>query len=257
MIGTEQKQRLLEALKSGMNLTQASELIGITRPTARNWLYRWRRQGKLGPSPLCRCGKPLAHKAACRKVRLKPPAVAAKPLKPVPIIFRTLESEWHQLVLGIRPVLLGYTIKSLRDRAQAEDLVSQTVLKLLESPHLFSAGSNFRAWAFTIHCNFLNSHFRTKGRRPQASLESTELSDPGALATPARAESFILANEIILAIARDFPESRDVCFAIWLDGLSYQAAAEKYRISEGMVKSRLWRVRVKLGRMLEPRGAEG
>src|SRR6478752_5486422 len=53
-----------------------------------------------------------------------------------------------------------------RDRAEAEDLVQETMMQALQSFHRFQPGTNCRAWLTTILQHVRNNRRRARGRSP-------------------------------------------------------------------------------------------
>ena len=55
-------------------------------------------------------------------------------------------------------------LRLIRDRDDANDLVQETILRAYRSFHQFAAGTNCRAWLFTILYNNFRDHYRQKNR---------------------------------------------------------------------------------------------
>ncbi len=60
--------------------------------------------------------------------------------------------------------LFRTTTRLLRNQSQAEDLVQETYLRAWRSFHRFEAGTDFRAWLFTIMFNAIGHHRRKWAR---------------------------------------------------------------------------------------------
>ena len=144
-----------------------------------------------------------------------------------------------------------------RDPAEAEDLVQETYAKAFRNRRQFQAGTNLRAWLFTIlHNTFLNDVRRRKGSPVEvdgeaASRAADRTPGPGpsvedALVARATAAEVETALESLPEVFRTAVWLRDV------QELSYADMAGVLEVPIGTVMSRIARGR----RMLHDRLAE-
>jgi RNA polymerase sigma-70 factor (ECF subfamily) len=156
-------------------------------------------------------------------------------------------------VIGQLDALLHFALRFTCNRPDAEDLVSDTVLRALSRWRQYQLGTNVRAWLFTI----LFRLFMGRRRRERACVvelvegENDWSSDlPVSHADPER--SFYdsqLDGEIARALD-DLPGHYRIAVVLSdLHDLPYGQIAELLGIAEGTVKSRLFRAR----RMLQTR----
>ena len=150
--------------------------------------------------------------------------------------------------------LYSFALKLARARDDAEDLVSDTLLRAFERWEQYRLGTNIRAWLFTI----LYHVFVSRKRRVDAREVRTHDGEDGWSAHEAVGEAdpegrfydSFLDDEITRAIDA-LPE--EYCSAVILSdlqGLRYAEIAEVLRVPEGTVKSRLFRGRRILQRKL-------
>jgi RNA polymerase sigma-70 factor (ECF subfamily) len=131
-----------------------------------------------------------------------------------------------------------------RNRAEAEDLVQETMMQALQSFHRFQPGTNCRAWLTTIL-----QHIRSNRRR--ARLRSPLVDDPDdriGVATPfvPPIPQGLTDEEILAALARIPPHFQDVILLCDVEELTYKEIAEALSIPMGTVMSRLHRGRALL-----------
>ena len=131
-----------------------------------------------------------------------------------------------------------------RNRADAEDVVQETMMQALRSFHRFQPGTNCRAWLATILQHIVSNRRRAKGR-------SIVVSDPDDRI--ARTVPFVppvpqdLTDELVLSSLRRLPTPfQDVILLCDVEDLSYKEAAEALAIPIGTVMSRLHRGRAQL-----------
>lgn len=155
--------------------------------------------------------------------------------------------------------VLGRVAVSLtRNRADAEDLVQETLIKAHRAIDRFD-GRHPRAWLLTIlrntHLNSVRKRRPELLRDPDAAdrLASVGPADGGATAEDAVVDH-AFDDEVAVAF-RALPERfRSVVELVDLGGLSYQEAADALGVPIGTVMSRLHRGR---GRIRERLAAEG
>jgi RNA polymerase sigma-70 factor (ECF subfamily) len=97
--------------------------------------------------------------------------------------------------------LYRYVYIKLGDATEAEDLVEQVFLKMIESISTFEwQGSTFAAWLYRIAHNQIIDKHRREGRRPQVPLEPvsdtlpSEQDDPHHLAEQSDLRGHLLAS---------------------------------------------------------------
>jgi len=134
-----------------------------------------------------------------------------------------------------------------RSREEAEDLVQETVTRVLARPR-FLRGEDELGYLFRALRNTLVSQRRAESRRPV----TTELVDEVAGGTRTSADPAAAAeiDEVYAAIAALPDEFRDALVAVDIAGLSYQEAARLFGVPEGTLTSRLFRARDRVAREL-------
>ena len=150
--------------------------------------------------------------------------------------------------------LYGFALKLARARDDAEDLVSDTVLRAFERWEQYRLGTNIRAWLFTI----LYHLFVSRKRRIDAREVADADGEPGWSTRDAVGETdpegrfydSFLDDEIVRAIDSLPDEYRSAVVLSDIQELRYSEIAQILDIPEGTVKSRLFRGRRLLQRQL-------
>ena len=136
--------------------------------------------------------------------------------------------------------LRRYARALLRNRADAEDLVQEALARAIARADSFQAGTNMRAWLFTILHNVHVNQVRSRASRPdEVTVESVE----NRLTTPARQEERVEVREMMRALDELPDEQRQVLLLVALEGLKYEEVAEMIGVPIGTVMSRLSRGR--------------
>jgi RNA polymerase sigma-70 factor (ECF subfamily) len=150
--------------------------------------------------------------------------------------------------------LYSFALKLTRSRDDADDLVSDTMLRAIERWEQYHLGTNARAWLFTILYHvFVSRKRRIDAREVQqpddmegwAQFEAVGEADP-----EGRFYDSFLDDEITRAIRGLREEYRAAVVLSDLQGLHYAEIADVLGVPEGTVKSRLFRGRRQLQRVL-------
>lgn len=150
--------------------------------------------------------------------------------------------------------LYGFALRLSRVRDEAEDLVSDTVLRAFERWEQYQPGTNIRAWMFTILYHVFVSRKRRIGAREVPESDGSHawsIQNAVGEADPERRFYDSFLDEAIVRAIDDLPEEyRAVVVLSDIDELRYAEIARILDIPEGTVKSRLFRGRRLLQRKL-------
>jgi RNA polymerase sigma-70 factor (ECF subfamily) len=143
--------------------------------------------------------------------------------------------------------MYSFALKLTRARDEAEDLVSDTILRAFDRWEQYQLGTNVRAWLFTIlYHTFVSRKRRIDAREVQlpedpdgwSAFEAVGESDPEGQFY----DSFI--DEEVTSAIEALPEDYRAAVVLSdIQGLRYAEIAEILGIPEGTVKSRLFRGR--------------
>ncbi len=144
----------------------------------------------------------------------------------------------------LRP-LYRTAYRMTRNPADAEDLVQETFLRAYRAFDTYQAGTNIRAWLYTILYRVRTDSFRKAGRSPQ----TVELAEEPPVPPPqdALAGGQEDLERALAALPEPFQSAvilRDI------EELSYDEIAEVLRIPIGTVMSRIHRGRAQLRTLL-------
>ena len=144
--------------------------------------------------------------------------------------------------------LRRYALSLAQNRDDAEDLVQDCIARALERSHLFTPGTNLRAWLMTIlHNQFISGKRRGHRVTTQLPAEWPEQM----MATPPSQLMGLELRAVGEAFARLPREQRRVILLVCVHGLKYEEAAERLGVAVGTVRSRLSRARAALGVALD------
>jgi RNA polymerase sigma-70 factor, ECF subfamily len=131
-----------------------------------------------------------------------------------------------------------------RNRADAEDVVQETMIQALRSFHRFQPGTNCRAWLTTILQRIVSNRRRSKGRSIVVSDPDDRIAQTVPFVPPVPQD---LTDELVLSSLQRLPMAfQEVILLCDVEDLSYKEAAQALAIPIGTVMSRLHRGRAQL-----------
>ena len=151
---------------------------------------------------------------------------------------------WHAFEAEAMPHvdrLFRHAMWLERNRAEAEDLVQETLVQALQSFHRFAAGTNCRAWLLSIL-----HHVRANRRRKQGRIivdsdveERIANTIPFVPPVPER----LTDEDMLLALERIPPHHQEVILLCDVEDMTYKEIAATLGVPIGTVMSRLHRGR--------------
>jgi len=156
--------------------------------------------------------------------------------------------------------IYSFALGMLSDPDDAFDVSQDTFLKAYRSLNSFKGESSFYTWLYAICRNCCYDYIKQRSRRMKKniSLSEYENDDDGVMVEipdTASQPDLVLekkqAREKIIEAVASLPEKhREIIVLRDFEDLSYEQIAEALDISEGTVKSRLSRARMKLQAIL-------
>ena len=154
---------------------------------------------------------------------------------------------FRQDIVALIPQLRAFARNLCQQRDMSEDLAQETLVKAWRSQSHFKAGTNLKAWLFTI----LRNEFYSQKRRSWRQTHWDEAKGER-IATPADPQLWSLQLSDAVRGLRELPDGqREALILVAAAGFSYEEAAEICKTPAGTIKSRVARGRIALGEMLD------
>jgi len=152
--------------------------------------------------------------------------------------------EVSRLIQQELPLLRRTARRWQRNAADADDLVQETVLRVLANAHLWQPGTNFRAWVQTV---MRNHFFANCGKAARNRVAIAELAEDSAVTSRGDTAYFrLMLRDLREAVSRLPAKQREAVLLAGVEGLSYQEAASRMELSIGAVRCHLARARERL-----------
>jgi len=156
----------------------------------------------------------------------------------------------HPDLVAALPRLRRYARVLAGDVHRADDLVQDTLARAWEKRQLWRAGSDLRAWLFTIMHNVHVNQFSMRQREyAQDSLDADGGPAGWEIAVRATQSDRVELAEVLAQIGRLPVEQREVLMLAAVEELRYEEIGAVLNVPIGTVMSRLSRAREKLRRM--------
>ena len=165
------------------------------------------------------------------------------------------QAAWDLIVRQYWRKVFNVAYKFVGKHDEAEDLAQDIFLKIFKSLDTFDRRANFQTWLISVSRNLCIDHYRSVRKERETidrDVDTNELApaarEPGPIAALEQADRVALLRKALAALPATLRKAvlmRDI------QELSYQEIADKLRLPEGTVKSRINRGRTELARQVK------
>jgi RNA polymerase sigma-70 factor (ECF subfamily) len=155
-------------------------------------------------------------------------------------------------MLAAVPGLRAFAISLSGNVDRADDLVQETLLRAVTKIDSFQPGSHMSAWLITI----LRNLFRTEYRKRRREVEDADGRHVDSLKSPPEQHSRVEFEEFRVALAKLPSGQREALLLVGASGFSYEEAAAICESAVGTIKSRVYRARTRLSKLLSTDSAD-
>ncbi|HEY0957648.1 MAG TPA: sigma-70 family RNA polymerase sigma factor [Novosphingobium sp.] len=156
------------------------------------------------------------------------------------------DTEFKRALSDVTPHLRAFARALCGCRDRADDLAQEALLRAWSARARYRAGTNFKAWTFTI----LRNHFYSEARRSRFHGEYDEAVAERILRAPPSQENAVELTDVLRALAVVPASYREALILVAIGSLSYEEIADICGIALGTVKSRICRARAMLSNVL-------
>jgi len=149
-------------------------------------------------------------------------------------------TEFNDMLLDNAGFLRPFAVNLTKDTEAANDLYQETLYKALANHEKYNAGTNIKAWLFTIMRNIFINNYRRKAKQRTIFDNTPEdyLINLKQSTITNGAESSLRVKEIHAAIDH-LPEIFKMPFLLYIDGYKYQEISDYLHEPLGTIKSRI------------------
>jgi len=171
------------------------------------------------------------------------------------------QAAWEAIVRQHWRKVFNVAYKFVAKHEEAEDLTQEIFIKVFKSLDTFDRRANFQTWLISVSRNLCIDHYRSVRKERETidrAVDTTDIApaspEPGPIAALEQRDRVVLLRQALAAL----PETlRTAVLLRDIQELSYQEIADKLKLPEGTVKSRINRGRTELARQIRKlRGAD-
>ena len=149
--------------------------------------------------------------------------------------------QFQQKLLSLQENMMNFALMLTANRDDAQDLLQDTTLKVLDNQDKFVDNVNFKGWVLTVMRNiFINNYHKIVRVQTvvdsSADLYNLDVVNDSGFDSPDKAYQI---KEITKAI-NGLNDDLKVPFSMFLSGYKYNEIAEKLNVPLGTVKSRIF-----------------
>jgi RNA polymerase sigma-70 factor, ECF subfamily len=146
------------------------------------------------------------------------------------------ERAYATLLRAMLPLLRGIARRRLREQADAEDAVQETLLSIHRLRHTWDRARPLRPWVVAITERRCVDRLRAQGRRTRRETALDDVTDTLAAPRGADGESAVAARQLREAVADLPPSQREALRLAKLEDLPLAEASQRSGMSVGALK---------------------
>ena len=148
--------------------------------------------------------------------------------------------EFNQSLISNTEYLKPFAMTLTRDMEAAKDLIQETLFRALANREKYNAGTNIKAWMYTIMRNIFINNYRRSAKQNTIfdKTPNDYLLDYNQFSTANAAEATLSLKEIKEAVY-ELPEIFKNPFELYFEGYKYHEIADILAEPLGTIKSRI------------------
>ena len=170
------------------------------------------------------------------------------------------KSAFDLLVLKYQHKVIKLISRYIKDAVEAQDVSQEAFIKAYRALPNFRGDSAFYTWMYRIAINTAKNHLVAQGRRlPNVDIDvqdAEQFEGPSALKEAETPEGLLNRDDIekaILTTIESLPEDLKTAITLReIDGMSYEEIADAMACPVGTVRSRIFRAREAIDKILKP-----
>jgi RNA polymerase sigma-70 factor (ECF subfamily) len=165
------------------------------------------------------------------------------------------QAAWETIVRMYWRRVFNIAYKFVGRHDMAEDLTQDVFLKLYKSLDTFDRRANFQTWLISVSRNLCIDHYRSVRKERETINRDVDAADLHPISHEVAADTRLEQRDRVVllrqALDKLAPTLRTAVMLRDIQELTYQEIADRLRLPEGTVKSRINRGRTELARQIQ------
>jgi RNA polymerase sigma-70 factor (ECF subfamily) len=170
------------------------------------------------------------------------------------------KSDYDLLVIKYQHRIIQLVNRYIKDPSEAQDVAQETFIKAYRSLEKFRGDSAFYTWIYRIAINTAKNYLLARSRRHtdyQVDIQDTEqIENCKQLQGMDTPENLLMNNDIVLSIENvieHLPDEMRIAITLReFEGLNYEEIAQTMDCPVGTIRSRIFRAREAIDKILNP-----
>ena len=157
------------------------------------------------------------------------------------------KEEYERLLIENQSIIKNYALYLCKNLQEAEDLLQEVNIKVLESFDKYNHEYKFKNWLMLIVRNMFINNYRKYKKQNNVHIDIDPYQLKDSIPVSEFADSDINYNELIDIIKSD---NNSLLILGFLNGYKYKELCEIFEIPEGTIKSKIYFTRKRLQKKL-------
>lgn len=162
--------------------------------------------------------------------------------------------DFNDKFYSLTPSLQSFAYNLTKDNEEAKDLYQETAFRAMTNRDKFKAGTNLKAWLFTIMKNIFINNYRKKSKK-RTVIDTTDnmyfINSSSTIISNGAGTN--MQMEELHDMITGLDDTIRVPFVMHYDGYKYQEIADQLELPLGTVKSRIFFARKELKKRIMAR----
>lgn len=160
-------------------------------------------------------------------------------------------SAFELIVLRYKDAIFNFTYHFLADYHRAQDISQETFLRVLKNVDRYKSRNSFKSWIYRIAANLCKNDLRDRSRHKELPLDDPEIHTESFYTLPDKAYENEELQRLVIEAVNALPEDQRMAIVMReYQDMSYEEIASALNCSLGAVKSKIYRARQNVKRIL-------
>jgi RNA polymerase sigma-70 factor (ECF subfamily) len=160
-------------------------------------------------------------------------------------------SAFELIVLRYKDAIFNFIYHFLADYHRAQDISQETFLRVFRNADRYKSRNSFKSWIYRIAANLCKNELRDRSRHKELLLDDPAVYTESRYTSPDKAYEDEEVQRLVKEAVNSLPEDQRMAIVMReYQDMTYEEIASALNCSLGAVKSKIYRARQNIKRML-------